>query len=211
MKRILLTLLLILNWLFVHAQKDKKLYLYGELGVGFYDEIAGKAALNSVFLRNNIITVNYLNQEANAHNIPDDYQPEWALFRLFGDDGMPQYDMEMWSVLYGKMLFTESPTARFSLKGGFTFGKVIYPYLYVPKTISGFYILGQPSNYSVYYKEEQVRGIVLNPVLELPFSRFWGLTLGFNANINNYKSLYMLELTTIFGKIRAKKIKFSDS
>src|SRR5688572_11278392 len=128
MKKLLLTILIILKGLFAIAQTDKKLYMYGELGVGFYDEIAGKAGINSVFLRNNIITVNYYNQEANADNIPDDYIPEWALFRMFGDDGLPQYDMEIWSVLYGKILFTGSQTARFTLKGGFTFGKVVYPY-----------------------------------------------------------------------------------
>lgn len=189
---ILLALILHITSATVNAQEP---FIYGEIGGGGGGNTAIKFGLNSLFLKDNIVCFDYYYNGGIADNIPADYRGQ-----LFG--GRPRYSMNTFNLLYGKM-FSESPFIRVALKGGLSMGIANYPNEYIPRKSGGMFSFG--TNYTVAYKHEFVGGLLLNPVVELPFTSGWGMAVGLQGNINSYKSFVNLEITTIFGKIRDRR------
>jgi hypothetical protein len=174
--------------------------LYGELGGGYGTHGSIKGAINTVIYGNNIITVCYVFSSHKASGIPSDYIPG-GLGGIFGRD-IPHQNMEVHGLMYGKMLYCANSIIRVTLKGGISEVNVNTPMDFKPNQFPNGGFLSSASNYTYTTKSDRVLGILLNPTLEMPFGKGLGMSFGLYANVNSVNSVYGLEVSLVFGKVR---------
>jgi hypothetical protein len=174
--------------------------LYGEFGGGYGSHGSIKGAISAVIYGNNIITVCYVFSSHMSPNIPADYIPG-GMGGIFGRD-IPHQNMEAHGLMLGKVLFSNNSILRVTLKGGFSVVNINTPMDFKPNQSVNTSFLSSNSNYTYVVKSTSVSGILLNPTLEMPFSKELGLSLGLYSNINVVNSVYGIEVSLIFGKVR---------
>ncbi len=119
----------------------------------------------------------------------------------------PEQTLNMFAVSYGKVFFLRTPCVRVIVKGGIAAGTVTTPTDFVKQSYSLNNTLYNYYSYS--YQQKAVIGLVANPVLELATGRWFGLSVGPYANLNAQYSLYGIEASMMFGKIRCRKADYN--
>lgn len=171
------------------AQSNNTL-VYGEIGGGVGNYRSFKGGVDVIFDGNNILTPCMYFNGRRAPNTPSDYQRGFL-------SGYPQQEFELFGLMYGKIIYTENPNIRIALRGGIMIGDYETPYDF---NSSGETLLGP--NYSYQYNHQLTGAVLLNPVLELPFSRHFGFSFGLFSLINGESSTVGGEANMIFGHVR---------
>lgn len=167
-------------------------YIYGEIGGGDGSHGLFQMTLNTVFSKNNIISISYYYAAHRSANIPSDFYP--GLFESF-----PQQTLSVFGLSYGGVFFLKTPCVRGILKGGLCAGVAATPvdFEYNPGFLS--------SNYSFSHQNEFVIGLVFNPVIEFPIGRGFGFSIGPYVNVNAVSSVFAVETSMMFGKLRGRR------
>ncbi len=192
MKRIFLFLALIYLCTLLHPAmaQAKKLFIYGELGIGLGNFSGGKFALNTIF-DNNIITAGFWPDFRRSPQCPADYSS------LFSNS--VSQTITTFGLLYGKVLYTHNNAVRYTFKGGIGGCRVVSPSNFVRQYNTWF-----GPNYSFERREETSVPLILNPSMELPYSRGFGFNFGIYGNVNLISPSVAVEANMIFGYLRKR-------
>jgi len=155
MKPILIAFFIILMYSPAFAQSNEP-YIYLDMGGGDGSHGLFQMTLNTVFLKNNIVSISFYYAWRRSA-IPSDFQPDG-----FNIPAYPQQTLSMLGLSYGKVFFSKTPCVRYILKGGLCVGGAATPVNFERKTTYGFF----SSNYNYSLQKEFVIGAVLNPVIE---------------------------------------------
>ena len=142
-----------------------------------------------ILSNNSIFSLYYGASTHRASTTPSDYTKGIL-------DGDPQQTLGSVIFCFGKIFNTNSPYVRYVLRGGLSGGTVATPTNFQPN--SGWF----SSNYTYSYKNELTMGLVLNPAIEFPLTRHFGLAAGGYANINPVMPVFGVDVTLIFGGVR---------
>lgn len=173
----------------LHAQNSNAL-VYGELGGGIGNYWSVKAAVDIVFDGDNMLTPCMYFNGRRAPNTPSDYQPGLL-------SGYPKEEFELFGLMYGKEIYTNNPNIRVAMRGGLMMGDYESP--------SDFNSGGEGwlgPNYSYKYDHKFIGAVILNPVLELPFTHDLGFSVGLFSLINSEHATIGGEANMMFGHVR---------
>ncbi len=192
MKRIFVILPAFLLLSIFHPAKafSNKLFIYGELGIGIGNFSGGKLAVNTIFDKN-IITAAFWPDFRRSPECPSDYTA------LFGNS--VSQTMTTFGLMYGRVLYTHNNAVRYTFKGGIGAGRVVSPTNFVRQ-----YNLWLGPNYHFERREENSVSLILNPSVELPYSRGFGFNFGLYGNINLINPSVAAEANMVFGYLRKK-------
>lgn len=133
-------------------------------------------------------------------NLPEDFERGF----VFGK--VPAVIIKSRAILVGKVMEHPNGLWQFDLRGGINFGTVQKPVNFVKKskTDPG---MSPPlsNNYSYDLEKKSFVGLVLNPTINLNFSRVVGLSLGARANLNPNDISVGFEAGLIMGYLRGKR------
>lgn len=185
-------------------KKERDIFSYVELG-GSGNYCSAKLGATVVLKqKHNFSVIGY------AHilyaNVPDDF--EMGGFILWGPSELMEehYTIDM---LYGRIINdTKTKVIRLNLRAGVSLGTFSYPADFAPyeDPDPGMFSFGT-DNYTYEYKQKKSIGLVLNPLIELPVSIPFGMSVGGYANINAHRSYARLEVNLMFGKTRSKSVR----
>ena len=189
--------LIILFLLALHADisvaqtgDSSKVRMTAEVGLGAGSHTSFKMAVNSVFAKNNILGLIISLGVRDGMFVPSNYN-SGSLIKL--GDGIPNEKVFAIGIMYGKMLYSTSPMVRISLKGGLAYCAVVEP-----KNFKyGHYGFFGP-NYTYDRVTVPTLGLVLNPGIEFPFAKGFGMGLGILSCINKESSTIGAELSILF-------------
>ena len=187
-----MAILLLLGSSMAFAQANEP-YIYGEIGGGDGSHGLFQMTLNTVFSKNNIISISYYYASRRSPT-PSDFQPGLDI------PAFPQQVLSVFGLSYGKVFFSKTPCVRFILKGGLCAGVTLTPVDFEYNTNRFF-----SSNYNYSNQEEFVIGVVFNPVIEFPIGRGFGFSIGPYVNVNAVSSVLAVETSMMFGKLRGRK------
>ena len=197
MKKVVIIVIALLYSCGAYCQSNNA-FIYGETGIGYGSHFSVKAAVNSIFDSNRIISVGYYLNARPAPGVPSDYYGG-----IFGSK--PQQTLNMLVLMYGEVFFDKNHfKVRYTLKGGIALGNAKTPTNYTSNNLGTYiYNLGPDYNYS--YHTVFNYGIVLNPTIELPISRGFGFSFGAFSIINPISSSVGLEANMLIGKLRNRR------
>jgi hypothetical protein len=109
---IALSLISVSSMAFTQANEP---YIYGEIGGGDGSHGLFQMTLNTVFSKNQIISISYYYASHRSATTPSDYSP--FLFGIF-----PQQTLSVFGLSYGGVFFLKNPCVRGILKGGLCAG-----------------------------------------------------------------------------------------
>jgi hypothetical protein len=188
-------------------------YYYDELGVVLGNQACLKNATSVMFDNKFIITLGYYYTSRQSPYLPSDYNTGTGLFEI--SDVLPQQTTSMYGLMVGKVFAAPNRKTRVILRGGFCFGVASTPQNFRrtptvadPYAVftSGFSTLlfGNGASYTYDVVDEHTSGLIINPTVEFPLSRFFGLSTGLFANLNSVSSTFGLDVNIIFGKCRSR-------
>jgi len=176
-----------------------QVFCYSEFGLGGGTDHSAKLSLDFIINKNNFFSLSYYSISNNASTTPPDYEPGLT---FFGND-LPQQTTSLVCPMYGRVLYMPGKNTRFILKGGLALGRVSTPENFVPLVPQGWFWLGP--NYTYNINHEFTAGIILNPSVEIPFGRVFGMSVGLYSILTSQISSTGLEVNFILGKLRNKK------
>ncbi len=196
-----------------HAQykDDEKTITYYEIGSGLQKFDNWHLGWNAKFNSNDILSFGFNYHIRLTPQLPNDFTPssnDWT-----GNDPLPRQSFALFSMMYGKVLYSRSRFFRFIVRSGFIVGRCDQSIEFKPTDVvtnGGFIYSNRSANYT--FKEQilTVTGVVINPVMEIPILRGLGFNMGLYANINNVASIYSLDASLILGQLRNRKVKSTD-
>ena len=167
-------------------------FVCGETGLGLGTHTSLKLALNAV-VNKSIFTACFYHSSRRGPEVPADYDPF-----LWSD----RETMDVFGLMYGRVIYTSNPYVRYTIKAGIGMGKVISPVDFVRYS-------GLLTNYTFTKREEAITALLLNPTVDLPFSRGFGLSCGLFANVNLVSPAFGIEGSLLFGYLRNAEKKHS--
>lgn len=171
-------------------------FCYSEFGLGGGTGYSAKLALNFIINKNSFFSLSYYYISNKASTTPPDYEPGLVIF----GDATPQQTASLACPMYGRVLYTPKRNTRFILKGGFALGRVSTPENFVPVNPGW---LGPNYDYSI--SHDFTAGIILNPSMEVPFGRVFGMSFGLYSILTSQVSSTGVEVNFLLGKLRNKK------
>jgi len=174
-------------------------YGYLEEGVGGGTHFSAKVGFGGVIKKVNNFSLSMYYLSRRSNNAPADYHPGLVFF----GDGRPQTITELICPMYGKVFYMANSNSRFVVKGGLAIGSVINPVNFVPAHSTSWLYLGP--NYIYSTNTDITAGIVLNPSIELPVCRVFGLSFGMYCVFTSKSSSIGLEGNILLGVVRNKK------
>lgn len=188
---------------YAQFNNPEDIYTSCEIGGGYGNFQSFHINLDVIINQYDIFTIGFNYHTRLAPQIPVDFKPEHI--SLGGDLDAPTQDLKMVSFMYGKVFYTRSRFLRFIARTGISMGNCNQPTDFKPVDVNysgGFFGPSWNANYK--WKEENrfIGGFVINPVIEFPLLRGFGLNIGLNGNINNVASIFSLEAGLTFGHLR---------
>lgn len=185
-------LFLIINFLCFHpsygqsvSEPPAPVLAYANLGVAF----PGKTSVSGVslvFKESWSVSFSIGNSFRNAKNAPSDYH---NYFKLFSDNEKIQESLLQCRFTAGKTWLVSPPSrVRFNMRAGVGFGKFKSPGNFKKSDFPLF------SNYTYSWKHQSVVSLLLQPTFEIPLSRYFGISIGLDANFNSYWNVFGLSL-----------------
>ena len=196
MRRILIIITTFFCSYTAHCQ-SKNPFIYGEMGAGYGTGFAFKLGVNSIFNKDQIISVDFYYTQRPAPDVPSDYH-----VGLLG--GLPKQRLYTVGLMYGKVLFARPQKIRYTLKGGLALGSAMTPTNYTQANTG---IISFDANYDYTYHTVFNYGLVLDPTVEFLLGRGFGFSLGIFSLINPISSSAGVEGSMIFGKVRNRRVK----
>lgn len=193
-KKVTLIVVVLITFTKLQAQflKNKALYLTQELEIGNHFG----AGANATYIHNNNYSLNlgYSKYLKGAKNVPADYSHDSE--GMFG----PLEEINNYQILVGKIFkFKKSGKTRLNLLAGLSY--VDLKELVNWKRVSNRFTDGNFAYTYEHYRHGTV-GFVINPKIEFPFTKVFGLSISPKLNINKNRTLFGLGLSIMLGKTR---------
>lgn len=200
MKRIITLLLFFSSIHFVHAQFDENNFIYstGELNLGNY--IGIDLNLNYILKEKYSFKLGYTGNIRSPDSQPKDYSSGLSGVLFYGLAN-PYDQFQNYQIGFGKVYnMNESGTIRANLSFGLGYAIMREPGNW-KKLDSGFIV----ENYSWDYKKHNTVSLILNPKIEFPFTRFYGLTLSPMVQINKDRTYFGIGIGQMTGLLRKRR------
>ncbi len=200
MKQLLLLLSFSISISSATAQFDANnaIYTTGELNLGNY--IGFDMNLNYVYQEKYSFKLGYTGNLRKPKSQPDDYSPGLLGVFLFGLDN-PYDQLENYQIGAGRIYkLNEKGTIRLNASFGIGYTVIREPDNW-ERINSGFL----EENYSWNYRKYNTVSFILNPKIEFPFSRFFGLTLSPMLQINKDRTYFGIGIGQMLGLLRERK------
>lgn len=200
MKQLLLLLSFSISISNATAQFDvnNAIYATGELNLGNY--IGFDMNLNYVYQEKYSFKLGYTGNLRKPKSQPDDYSSGLSGIFLFGLDN-PYDQLENFQIGVGRIYkLNEKGTIRLNTSFGIGYTVIREPENW-ERINSGFL----EENYSWNYRKYNTVSFILNPKIEFPFSRFYGLTLSPMLQINKDRTYFGIGIGQMLGLLRERK------
>lgn len=178
------------------SAQSRKLYLYMEVGGGIGTHSELKMGLNTIIKGKHIISGSLSYYWHDARNRPDDFVPLKSTL----SDGVPNTELTMFSLLYGRVTYTKTPLVRYCLRAGPTIGKAVHPE-HFRQHDPNVYLYG-PGSYLYEFETTTAAGLLISPTVEFPLGEEIGLSAGAYANINSFTAIFGINATLMFCRLR---------
>ena len=196
MKHFLLIYSLVILPFFISAQIAKKQIIYTEVGIGIgsYTEI--KVSLNYIHKKKFSFQVGFSELKRKSASTPSDYGNYSYFLNFFGP---PPYERQYsYEFLIGKLIsFEAQNTFRINFKIGLAFSKIHTPVNFQKSTS---WLWG--SSYTFDLKEERKISLIIEPTIELPFSRVFGISFTPFFKVNSEIFVWGIRLNVILGLLK---------
>ena len=199
MKQILSLLLFIAVLNPIHAQTELKhaYYLGSDLKLGNY--VGLDLDLNYVHSEKYSLSVGYSGHIRKARSLPYDYSSGLFNAMLFGL-GQPLDQLENVQLTAGRVYkLNKKGTIRINFSAGLAYSTIKEPGNW-QRTDDLFLV----ENYTWDYEKYHTMSLIINPELEFPLTRFFGLTLSPMAIINKDRTYVGIGIGQIFGLLRSR-------
>ena len=196
----IIILLFIISVTFVNAQfkENNALYTSGELNLGNY--IGVDINLNYIYKENYSFKIGYTGNIRKPKSQPEDYSSGLTGVLLFGAAN-PYDQLENYQIGVGKIYkLNPSGTIRANISLGLGYTIIKEPENWV-RINNGFLA----ENYTWNYNRYSTFSLILNPKIEFPFSRFYGLTLSPLVQINKDRTYIGIGVGQMIGLLRKRK------
>jgi hypothetical protein len=173
-------------------------YFNSELHAGNF--LGFDLGLNYVFQQSYAIRAGYTQTYQRASTLPKDYTPGVLGVLLLGV-ASPFQSAVHYQLAVGKLLpLNQSGTVRFNLMAGVGYTDAKEPAGWQPIGAN----FWEP-NYSWEYRSFRAYTILVNPKLELPLLRYFGITLSPLLMLNRYNTYFGLGVGQTVGMLRPPK------
>ncbi|OBR40454.1 hypothetical protein A9200_15875, partial [Maribacter hydrothermalis] len=201
MKRQIITILMsFISIHFANAQfaENNAIYSTGELNLGNY--IGFDINLNYVFKEKFSIKVGYTGNIRKPKSQPDNYTS--GLTGIFSFGLANPYDqIENYQIGFGKIYkLNESGTIRTNISAGLGYTIIREPENW--QMIDDVFLT---ENYTWNYKTHNTLSLIINPKIEFPFTRFYGLTISPMLQINKDRTYVGIGIGQMIGLLRKRK------
>lgn len=199
MKKCILILLLLTSALISNAQHNVNNTFYSsmEFNIGNYNGL--DINLNYVFKEEYTIKLGYTGNLRKPKSQPKDYSSGIIGTILFGLPN-PRDQLETYQIGVGKIYnLNKRKTIRANLSFGVGYTIIEEPENWV-RVNNGLFI----GNYSWNYKKHNSLSFIINPKIEFPIKRLYGLTISPLVHINKDRTYYGIGIGQMIGVLRKK-------
>ncbi len=200
MKRIITILIFSISINIANAQFDENnaIYSTGELNLGNY--IGVDIGLNYVYKEKYSFKVGYTGNIRKPKSQPEDYTD--GLFRLFSFGlADPNDQFKNYQIGLGKIYkLNKRGTIRVNLTLGLGYTTIREPENW--QMINNVFIVFIDENYTWDYKEYNTVSLIINPKIEFPVTRFYGLTISPMLQINKDRTYFGIGIGQMIGLLR---------
>ena len=184
----------------INAQFSEKnaLYSTGEIAFGNYLEL--NLNLNYVINEKYSFQIGYSSHIRESKYEPEDYSSGLVGIFTLGFGQLHFDQMDNYQILVGKIYnLNERGNIRFNLAGGIGYTIITEPTNWKP--VSGF-TLGE--NYTYDIDKHSTISLIINPKIEFPFTRIFGLTISPMLQINKDRTFIGIGVGPMIGLLRKK-------
>lgn len=193
---IIFILLLVITKLNAQFSEKNAVYSTGELNFGNY--VGVNLNLNYVFNEKYSFQIGYSGYTRESKSQPEDYTSGLVGIFTLGLSEFHFDNMENYQFLAGKIYsLNESGTIRLNMSGGIGYTIISEPTNW--RRISGF-TLGE--NYTYDMDKHKTVSLIINPKVEFPFTRFFGLTISPMLQINKDRTFIGIGIGLMIGLLR---------
>ncbi len=196
MMKLLFFMLLITNIFANYAQiRDENLvYVTAEFNIGNYKGF--DLNLNMIDKKNYSYKIGILLNIRKPKSQPDDYTSGAASVFLLGL-GDPYDSFVSYQISFGKIYnLNEMETIRVNVSAGLAYTKIREPENW--QYTGGFL----DENYTWNYKKNQEISLIINPKIEFPFIKYYGLTLSPMLQINKKRTYFGIGIGKMIGLLK---------
>lgn len=202
MKRILLLTLFLFSML-SHAQFSENHFVYLSLGgVTAGNYTGSEINLNYVYKHKYTFEFGVSSLYRKSLSEPADYSRWWEMVILYPGDQESYDQIRSFKILAGRLIEVPIKMIRFNLKGGLTYSRIIEVSNWEKKSKQSFW--GTCDYYEYDLVNHRRFGFIIEPSVELPFTRYVGLSLSPYALFNDKASAYGVNVKLIFGLLRSR-------
>ena len=192
MREIILILLLTISYNHAKAQFSENHALYGSGEINFGNYFGIDLSVNYVFQEKYSLQLGYVGNIRNGKSIPENYRS--GLFGFIN----PYDQLETYKISVGKIYkLNTKGSIRANLLFGIGITNIREPTNW-QRIDSGWF----GYNYSWEYHKYNTLSLILNPKIEFPFTRFYGLTLSPMFQINKDRTYVGLGIGHMSGRLR---------
>ena len=205
----LLTLFLCINMASAQSQEKKHaFYVTGEVNLGNY--FGGDLNLNYVLKEKYTFKIGYTGNIRTATSIPEDYRGGFS-FGLFNDGPCEHIGNYRFDV--GRIYkLNPSGSIRINAAAGLGYTTFTEPVNWKKKKekklnpllifLLPLLIFDQEVNYSWNYKSRNTISLIINPKIELAFTKVFGLTISPMVQINRHRTYFGIGMGMMLGVLR---------
>lgn len=197
MKQILTALLFITGINTSYAQSESKhaLYFSGELGYGSY--LGLDLNMNYLYLEKYSLKVGYSGHLRVAESKPYDYSSGFFKALLYGLDN-PFDQMENYQMAAGRIYkLNKKGSIRINMSIGIGFTTIREPHNWERSERNFLY-----ENYTWDYEKYHTVSLIINPKIEFPFSRFYGISISPMVQFNKDRIYIGVGIGQMLGLLR---------
>lgn len=200
-KRTMLLFILIFSFTSVKARFAENKAIYYSSGLNFGNYFGVGVNLNYVFKEKYSFKVGYVYNMRKAKSRPDDYSSGLVKAILFGAYN-PHDIMENYHVGLGKMYnLNENGTIRVNFTVGLGYTIIKEPENW--QKIEDASLTGE--NYRWNYKRQNAVSLIINPKIEFPFTRVYGVTISPVVQLNKHRTYFGIGVGQMIGLLRKRK------
>jgi len=199
MKLITNILIVLTSINFAYSQLDKKTVIYssGELNLGNYTGI--DINLNYIHKETYSFKIGYTKNVRKPKSQPDDYTSSLTGLLSFGLE-KPYDNLQNYHIGFGKIYnMNKKGTIRANISLGLGYTTIKEPENW--QLIDDAFLT---ENYTWTYRKHNTVSIIINPKIEFPFTRFYGLTISPMLEINKDRTYIGIGIGQIIGLLRNK-------
>ena len=199
MKRLLSTLLLIISIHTTHAQFGENHAIYTTGGLNFGNYFGINANIDYAYQEKFSFKIGYSVYFQEPDSKPDDFSLGLFDGLSFGLVG-PYNHLESYQVMAGRIYkFNPSGTIRLNMSVGLGLTKIKEPTNW--QQINGSLFT---RNYIWDYNEHNTISFIINPKIEFPFTRYYGLTISPILQINKDRTYFGIGVEQMIGLLRKR-------